>query len=110
MRAVDIILSKRDGGNLSRDVATFFRVLQRHYLPFVEMLRWKITMRSEFERLCRMDPDTLTDLERSARFYYLQRTAFGGKVDGRTFGASATPAAAEAPKTPAASAPAPDPG
>jgi len=29
---------------------------------------------------------TLTDLERAARFLYLQRTAFGGKVSGRNFG------------------------
>nr|WP_272214163.1 DNA adenine methylase [Marinicella sp. W31]MDC2877210.1 DNA adenine methylase [Marinicella sp. W31] len=28
----------------------------------------------------------LTDLERSARFFYLQRLAFGGKVTGRSFG------------------------
>jgi DNA adenine methylase len=32
------------------------------------------------------NPDTLTDLERSARFLYLQRLAFGGKVAGRNFG------------------------
>ncbi|MDB4906351.1 MAG: class adenine-specific methyltransferase [Gemmatimonadetes bacterium] len=74
----------------SRDVATFFRVLQRHYLPFVEMLRWQLTTRVEFERLVATDPTTLTDLERAARFYYLQRTAFGGKVRGRTFGVDAT--------------------
>ena len=35
------------------------------------------------------NPDTLTDLERAARFLYLQRTAFGGKVSGRNFGVSA---------------------
>src|SRR5690606_10553240 len=29
---------------------------------------------------------TLTDLERAARFLYLQRLAFGGKVAGRSFG------------------------
>lgn len=33
-------------------------------------------------------PETLTDLERAARFLYLQRTAFGGKVSGRNFGVS----------------------
>lgn len=27
----------------------------------------------------------LTDLERAARFLYLQRTAFGGEVSGRNF-------------------------
>ena len=53
----------------SGDVATFFRILQRHYVPFMDMLRWQ-----------------LTGLERAARFLYLQRTAFGGKVAGRNFG------------------------
>lgn len=70
----------------SEDVSTFFRVLQRHYVPFMEMLRWQVTSRAGFEKLARQDPSTLTDLERSARFLYLQRTAFGGKVEGRNFG------------------------
>jgi DNA adenine methylase len=70
----------------SGDVATFFRILQRHYVPFMEMLKWQITGRREFERLKASDPATLTDLERAARFLYLQRTAFGGKVAGRNFG------------------------
>lgn len=70
----------------SRDVATFFRVLQRHYPQFMDTLRFQITSRAAFERLCHTDPDTLTDLERSARFLYLQRLSYGGKVTGRTFG------------------------
>ncbi|MGE4528797.1 MAG: DNA adenine methylase [Rhodospirillaceae bacterium] len=72
--------------DLNRDVATFFRVLQRHYVAFMEMIKFQLTTRAEFERLVATDPDTLTDLERSARFLYLQRTAFGGKVSGRNFG------------------------
>lgn len=71
-----------------RDVATFFRILQRHYVPFMEMMRFQLTTRAEFQRLVATDPDTLTDLERAARFLYLQRTTFGGKVKGRTFGVS----------------------
>ena len=72
--------------DLSGDVATLFRVLQRHYPYFLDMLRWRLTSRAEFDRLRREDPSTLTDLERAARFLYLQRLAFGGKVEGRTFG------------------------
>lgn len=72
------------------DVATFFRVLQRHYVAFMDMLKWQLTMRREFERLVATDPGTLTDLERAARFLYLQRTSFGGKVDGRSFGVDTT--------------------
>ena len=73
----------------SRDVATLFRVLQRHYQAFLDMMRWQITTREGFNRLCRTDPDTLTDLEQAARFFYLQRTGFGGKVKGRVFGVQA---------------------
>ncbi|MCP4392785.1 MAG: DNA adenine methylase [Alphaproteobacteria bacterium] len=48
-----------------------------------------ITTRAEFERLKNTKPETLTDLERAARFIYLQRTAFGGKVSGQHFGVAA---------------------
>ena len=74
--------------DLGRDVANLFRILQRHYPQFLEVLRFQLTTRAEFNRLVDTDPDTLTDLERAARFLYLQRTAFGGKVSGRNFGVS----------------------
>lgn len=69
-----------------RDVANLFRILQRHYPQFLDVLKFQLTTRVEFNRLVATDPDTLTDLERAARFLYLQRTAFGGKVSGRNFG------------------------
>lgn len=72
--------------DISRDVATLFRILQRHYPQFLETLKFQITSRREFERLAGCDPSTLTDLERAARFVYLQRLAFGGKVACRSFG------------------------
>ena len=40
----------------------------------------------QVDKLIAQDPANLTDLERSARFLYLQRLAFGGRVRGRTFG------------------------
>ena len=73
----------------SKDVYTLFRVLQEHYVAFLDLLRFQITTQANFQRLCSVDPDTLTDLQRAARFLYLQRVAFGGRVDGRTFGVSA---------------------
>lgn len=72
--------------DISRDVATLFRCLQRHYVPLMDMLRWQIASRAEFQRLLDARPDTLTDLERAARLLYLQRSSFGGKVSGRSFG------------------------
>ncbi len=76
--------------DISGDVANLFRILQRHYPQFMETLRFQITSRREYERLVRVDPTTLTDLERAARFLYLQRLAFGGKVSGRNFGVDKT--------------------
>lgn len=73
-----------------RDIANLFRILQRHYPQFLDALKFQLTIRAEFERLLRVDPETLTDLERAARFLYLQRTAFGGKVSGRNFGVDRT--------------------
>lgn len=70
----------------SEDVSNFFRILQRHYVAFLDMLKFQLTTRAGFERLLKVDPSTQTDLERAARFLYLQRLSFGGKVHGRTFG------------------------
>jgi DNA adenine methylase len=72
----------------SEDVSTFFRVIQHHFVPFTEMIRFQISSRANFEKLAATDPATLTDLQRSARFLYLQRLAFGGKVEGRSYGVS----------------------
>jgi DNA adenine methylase len=73
----------------SGDVANLFRILQRHYIQLLDVMRFGLTTRAEFERLVATDPTTLTDLERAARFIYLQRTAFGGKPTAQHFGVSA---------------------
>lgn len=72
--------------DISGDVATFFRVLQEHYPYFMDLLRFRIASRNEFERLKGMDPQRLTDLQRAARFLYLQRLSFGGVVAPQRFG------------------------
>ena len=72
--------------DVSTDVTNLFRILQRHFVAFMEMLKWQVTSRAEFERLVAAKPETLSDLERAARFLDLQRLAFGGKVTGQNFG------------------------
>ena len=74
--------------DISRDVFTMFRVIQEHFPYFVDYLRFRLASRAEFERLLAVDPATLTDIQRAARFLYLQRASFGGKVNGRVFGVS----------------------
>lgn len=72
----------------SREVHTLFRVLQEHYVAFLDLLRFQITTQANFTRLLEVDPDTLTDMQRAARFLYLQKISYGGKVAGQTFGLS----------------------
>ena len=72
--------------DIAGDIANFYRVLQEHYPYFVDQLRWRITSRAEFARLLALPAERLTDLQRAARFLYLQRCSFGGKVDKRSFG------------------------
>ncbi|MFC4593749.1 DNA adenine methylase [Sphingobium tyrosinilyticum] len=72
--------------DISGDVVTLFRCLAEHYPYLIDMLRFRVASRAEFERLLGQDPEHLTDLQRAVRFLYVQRLAFGGKVSGRNFG------------------------
>ena len=53
--------------DISADVTTLFRILQRHYPQFMDVLKWQITSRAEFDRLRAAAPETLTDLVRAPR-------------------------------------------
>lgn len=76
--------------DISTDVVNLFRLLQRHYQQLLDVLKWQICSRAEFDRLASLDPERLTDLERAARFLYVQRTSFGGKVWKPSFGVTRT--------------------
>ncbi len=70
------------------EITNLFRILQQHLPQLLQVMRYQIASRREFERLRKTDPSTLTDLQRAARFLYLQRQAFGGKPGG-VFGVAA---------------------
>lgn len=72
------------------EVSNLFRVLQRHYVELIRCLRWTLTSRSTFSQFSAVPPASLTDIERAARFFYLQKTAFGGKITGQCFGVDVT--------------------
>lgn len=76
--------------DLNHDVATLYRVVQHHLEEFVRYFKWALVSREEFERLKRVTPDTLTDIQRAARFFYLQKCCFGGRIVKPTFGTAVT--------------------
>lgn len=68
--------------DLNGEIVNLFRILQRHHQQLMDVMRFQVASRRDFERLRETDPKSLTDLERAARFLYLQRLAFGGQVRG----------------------------
>ena len=76
--------------DINQDISNLFRILQRHYPQFLDTIKFQITSRSEFKRLQSCQPETLTDLERAARYLYMQRTTFGGNPKWNSFGVTTT--------------------
>lgn len=74
----------------NNDLITLYRVLQHHLEEFVRQFRWSLVSRQIYQWLKITPSETLTDIQRAARFYYLQKMAFGGKVKGQTFGTATT--------------------
>lgn len=74
--------------DINEDVVLLFRWLQRHYQQVLDALKWQICSRAEFERLLGMDTSRMTELERVARFLFVQRASFGGI--GKYFGVTRT--------------------
>ena len=72
--------------DVNGELINLYRVVQHHLEEFVRQFKWALTSRQVFEWLKQTAPETLTDIQRAARFYYLQRNCFGGKVEGQTFG------------------------
>ena len=73
-----------------KELITLYRVVANHLDEFVRQFRWMLSSREEFARFKAIPPDTLTDIQRAVRFFYLQKLAFGGKVSSQNFGTSAT--------------------
>ena len=79
--------------DINGDLVNLYRVVQHHLEEFVRQFKWALSSRQLYEWEKLTTPETMTDIQRAARFFYLQKLGFGGKVQGRTFGtATTTPA------------------
>ncbi len=76
--------------DINGELVNLYRVVQHHLEEFVRQFKWALTSRQVYEWEQQKVPETMTDIQRAARFYYLQRLAFGGRVDGQTFGTTTT--------------------
>lgn len=74
--------------DFDQELVTLYRVIKHHPLEFHRQFELSLVSRDEFSRMLRVVPDTLTDIQRAVRYFYLQKNCFGGKVTGQTFGTS----------------------
>ena len=70
------------------DLITFYRVLQNHLEEFLRQFRWLLSSREWFnDWKAQIEAPGLTDIQRAARYYYLQRHSFAGRTSkSRSFG------------------------
>ena len=61
-------------------LVTLYRVVQNHLEKFVRQFKWALSSRQMFEWQKMTRPETLTDIQRAARFFYLQHHAFAGSA------------------------------
>ncbi|WP_339615257.1 DNA adenine methylase [uncultured Gilvimarinus sp.] len=76
--------------DINGDLVNLYRVVQHHLEEFVRQFKWALSSRQVFKWLQDTRVETLTDIQRAARFYYLQQSAFGGLVEGQTYGTATT--------------------
>ncbi|WOP15755.1 DNA adenine methylase [Ottowia sp. SB7-C50] len=78
--------------DINGELVNLYRVVKHHLEEFVRQFKWALSSRQIFKWLQITPAEPLTDIQRAARFYYLQRNTFGGKVEGQSFGTSTTAA------------------
>lgn len=76
--------------DINLELVTLYRVVKHHLDEFIRHFRWALVARDEFERMRAENPDTLTDIQRSVRFYYLVKTCYGARFHRPVFGVSTT--------------------
>lgn len=76
--------------DINGELINLYRIVQHHLEEFVRQFKWALSSRQVYEWEKAKVPATLTDIQRAARFYYLQKLAFGGRVENQSFGTATT--------------------
>ncbi|MGQ5524243.1 DNA adenine methylase [Chitinimonas sp. PSY-7] len=76
--------------DINGELVCLYRVLQHHPEEFMRQFKYALSSRQVFEWQKLTQPETLTDIQRAARFYYLQQHAFGARVGSQSFGTATT--------------------
>lgn len=76
--------------DLDGELINFYRVCQAHHEELLRCLRYMLLSRKWYGLIARTPPESLTDINRAARYFFLQKTSFGGMVARKNFAAHIT--------------------
>ena len=66
--------------DLDGEIVNFFRICQHHHEEFIRYFKFALVSRRSFELLKATDPETLTDVQRAVRYFYLLKSSFASLV------------------------------
>jgi DNA adenine methylase len=76
--------------DINTDLVTLYRVIKLHLEEFIRYLKWILVARDEFDRFKLENPETLTDIQKAVRFYYLLKSGYAGRIDNPSFSIAVT--------------------
>lgn len=67
--------------DINTDLVTLYRVVKLHLEEFIRYLKWILVARDEFDRFKKENPETLTDIQKAVRFYFLLKSGFAARIE-----------------------------
>lgn len=71
--------------DLDGELVNFYRVCQIHHEELLRFLRFQLLSRKWYALLSETPPGSLTDIQRAARYFFLQKCSYGGMVARQNF-------------------------
>jgi DNA adenine methylase len=71
--------------DINTDLVTLYRVIKHHLEEFIRYLKWILVARDEFDRFKLENPETLTDIQKAVRFYFLLKTGYAARIEKPSF-------------------------
>jgi DNA adenine methylase len=71
--------------DMDGELVNFYRIARFHHEELIRCLRFTLLSRKWYEDLAKTDSSSLTDIQRAARYFFLQKCSFGGRVARKNF-------------------------
>lgn len=76
--------------DINLDLVTLYRVIKHHLEEFIRYFKWLLVSRDEFIRFRAENPETLTDIQKAVRFYYLLKLGYAARINNPSFSIATT--------------------